>query len=198
MQIVTFVRHRWSFFTRSRRLSAKAPLTRIQRRARDLMSLASLFGFCAIVWWLMLALFAWMVSDVSSINPSSAQKVLEHWHLMPKQPGNPWLLTLSWLLAFLATIAPIVCLRRLGKALYTQAPLSLVVARRFHWLGHALVGNLVFGFAAAWIAASQIKEYQMTLSFGFWGVVIAATLAYVVAEMVHEGARATEENREFV
>ena len=56
----------------------------------------------------------------------------------------------------------------------------------------------MIGFAASWIAASQVDDYQITFSLGFWGTVIASLLAYVVAEMVREGARAIEENREFV
>lgn len=188
----------WSFFTKPRGPFAKNALTRTQRRARTLMSLASLIGFCAIVWWLMVILTVWSASGVSSIEPSSAQKVLEHWHWVLKKPFDASVLVWAWLLASVATLAPIVCLRRLGYALYTQAPLSFIVARRFLWLGRALVANMVLGFAAGSLAASQIKEYQFSFSLGFWGTVLAAILAYVVADIIREGARAAEENREFV
>jgi hypothetical protein len=198
MSITTPARRLWSFFTRPRGPSANLALSRIQRRARDLMSLASVAGFFAVVGWLTVAGMVLTLSHTPSVDRSSAQTVLEHWQLMPKQAFDTWLLILSWLLAFIATMAPIMCLRQLGKALYTRSPLSLVVARRFHFLGHALVANIFIGFAAAWIAASQIKEYQISFSLGFWGTFIAAILAYVVAEMVREGARAAEENREFV
>lgn len=194
----TRVRHLWSFFNKPRGPSAKLALTRTQRRARDLMSLASLSGFCVMVWWLTVAGLVWMASGVSSIDPSSAQKVLEHWHWVPNKPFDASILALAWLLALIATMAPIVCLRGLGKALYVETPLSFVVARRFLWLGRALVANIVIGFASGWIAASQIKEYQLTFSLGFWGTFIAAILAYIVADMIREGARAAEENREFV
>ena len=95
-------------------------------------------------------------------------------------------------------MAPIVCLRRLGKALRATSPLNLVVARRFSWLGHALLANLIGGFAARLVAATQIPQYQLSLGIGFLGTLTAATLAYVVAEMVREGTRAAEENRAFV
>lgn len=199
MPTVTPVRRLWNLFDKSRGFSIKsASLTRIQRRARDLMSLASVAGFCAAVWSLMLGGMVLAVTATSSHAPSYALAVLEHWNLVPKQQADAWMLALIWLLAFVAMMAPIVCLRRLGKALYTQPPLSLAVARRFQWLGHALVANIFIGFVAGGIAASQIKEYQITFSLGFLGTFIAATLAYMVAEMVREGALAAEENREFV
>ncbi|MEO8988648.1 MAG: hypothetical protein ABI293_11560 [Rhodanobacter sp.] len=162
------------------------------------MSLASVLAFFTIMVWLMIALGLVQVHGASATESSSLLRLLEHWHMTPKQPLDTSMLALACLLAFVAAIAPIVCLRRLGYALYTQAPLSFVVARRFSWLGHALVANIVIGFAAGVIAASQINEYQISFSLGFWGTFIAAILAYVVAEMVREGARAAEENREFV
>ncbi|MEO8992951.1 MAG: hypothetical protein ABI299_00010 [Rhodanobacter sp.] len=173
-------------------------LTRIQRRARDLMSFASVFEFCTFILWLMIALMLWEASSASSIDPAAAQRTLERWHLMPNRPFNSALLGLTWLLAFIGTMAPLVCLRRLGTALYRQAPLSFVVAKRFRWLGHALVANILVSFIAGLMAASQTAQYQLTFSLGFWGTVTAAILAYVVADMVREGARATEENREFI
>ena len=199
MSLITRANHLWSFFNKPRGPSAKHALTRTQRRARDLMSLASLFGFCAVVGWLTVALIVWSASGVSSIEPSSARKVLEHWHwVVANKPAGASTLALGWLLTLVATLAPIVCLRRLGYALYTQAPLSFVVAQRFLWLGRALVANIVIGFAAGLIAASQIEGYDFTFSLGFWGTFMAAILAYVVADVIREGARAAEENREFV
>ena len=199
MSTVTPVRRLRNFFGKSRGSSVTAAhLTRIQRRARDLMSLASVAGFCAAVSWLMVGGMVLAVTATSSHVPSSAQAVLERWNLLPKQQADGWMLALIWLLAFVAMMAPIVCLRRLGKALYTQPPLSLAVARRFQWLGHALVANIFIGFVAGGIAVTQIKGYQITFSLGFLGTFIAATLAYMVAEMVREGALAAEENREFV
>lgn len=198
MSAITPIRRLGNSFTNRRGPSVKsATLTRIQRRARDLMSLASMAGFCAVVWWLMIGGMVWTVT-ASSSDPSSAQKVLEHWNLMPTQLANGWILALVWSLALVAMMAPIVCLRRLGKALYSQTPLSPTVARSFQWLGHALIANIFLGWIAAAIAASQIKAYQVTFSLGFLGTFIAAILAYVVAEMVREGALAAEENRGFV
>lgn len=196
MSHTTTVRRLWSFFTKPRGRSAK--LTRIQCRARDLMSVASVLAFCTVMVWLLIALGLWEASGAGPTETSSTQRLLERWHMMPNQPFNTTMIALAWLLSFVATIAPIVCLRSLGKALYTRPPLSLIVAKRFLWLGRALVINMVVGWGAAWIFASQIKEYQLSFSLGFWGTVIAAMLAYVVAEMIREGARAAEENREFV
>ena len=195
----TRVHRLWSFFTEPRGPLVKRALSRTQRRARTLMSLASLFGFCAVVWWLMIAFIVWRASGTSSVDYPSSHKLLEYWHwAAADKPLDASVLALAWLLTLVATLAPIVCLRRLGYALYTQAPLSFIVAQRFMWLGRALVANIVIGFVAGSIAASQIKEYQLSFSLGFWGTFIAAILAYVVAEMVREGALASEENREFV
>ena len=194
----TRLRSLWSFFSKPRGPSAKLALTRTQRRARDLMSLASALAFFTIMAWLLIALGLVQASGSGATKPSSLLRLLEHWHMMPKQPFDTSMLALACLLAFVAAMAPIVCLRSLGKALYTQPPLSYIVARRFLWLGRALVINIVVGWIAGWIAASQIKEYQLTFSLGFWGTFIAAILAYIVADMIREGARAAEENREFV
>ena len=189
----------WSFFTKPRGRLPKRALSRTQRRARTLMSLASLFGFCAVVWWLMIAFIVWRASGTNSVDYPSSHKLLEYWHwAAADKPLDASVLALAWLLTLVATLAPIVCLRRLGYALYTQAPLSFIVAQRFMWLGRALVANIVIGFVAGSIAASQIKQYEFSSSLGFWGTVLAAILAYVVADVIREGARAAEENREFV
>ncbi len=199
MSLGTRVNRLWSYFTKARGPFAKRALSRTQRRARTLMSLASLFGFCAVVWWLMIAFIVWSASGANSIDPPSSQKLLEYWHwAVANKPVNASMLALAWLLTLVATLAPIVCLRRLGYALYTQAPLSFIVARRFAWLGRALIANLVIGFVAGSIAASQVKKYDLSFSLGFWGTVLAAILAYVVADVIREGALAAEENREFV
>ncbi len=174
--------------------SAKVALTRIQRGARDLLSVASLPAFCTVMVWLLIALGLWQTSGASSMEPSSSQRLLERWHMMPNLPFNAAMLALAWLLAVVASMAPIVCLRSLGNALYIQLPLSFIVARRILWPGRALVTKI----AVFWIAVSQVQEYQLTFSLGFRGTVIAAILASMVAGMVHEDARATEESREFV
>jgi hypothetical protein len=185
-------------FNKSRNSSPRHALSPIRRRARDLMSLASALAFFTVMMWLFVAMGLLQTSGTGAGVRSSTRSLLEHWHMMPTQPFNGYVLALAGLLAFFAAMAPIVCLRNLGKALYTEPPLSFIVARRFLWLGRALVFNIVAGCAAGLIAASQIKDYGFTFSLGFWGTVIAATLAYVVAEMVREGALAAEENREFV
>ncbi|HEV7122326.1 MAG TPA: hypothetical protein VGN24_02740 [Rhodanobacter sp.] len=190
--------HLSSSFRKSREPAAKLTLTRIQRRARDLMSLASVLVFFTVIAWLLIALGLWQASGVGATASSSMPRLLKHWHMMPKQPLDLPMIALACLLAFVAALAPLVCLRSLGKALYSQPPLSFIVAGRFAWLGHALVINIVVGFAAGLIAASEIKDYQLTFSLGSLGTLIAAVLAYVVAEMVREGARAAKENREFV
>lgn len=177
---------------------ASARTTHIQRRANDIMSFASVLAFCTVGGWLLLALLFWQVSGVTRMDSSSAQQLLERWHLLPKASFDGAVLSAALLLALVAAMAPIVCLRRLGKALRATSPLNLVVARRFSWLGHALLANLIGGFAARLVAATQIPQYQLSLGIGFLGTLTAATLAYVVAEMVREGTRAAEENRAFV
>lgn len=192
----TRMQHLWRSFTKRRGSSAK--LTRIQRRARDLMSISSVLAFCTILAWLLIGMALVLTGGASATKSSSSLRLLEHWHMMPTQPFDMPLLALACLLAFVAALAPIVCLRGLGKALYNQPPLSFIVGRRFLWLGHALVVNIVVGWIAAFIFASQIKQHQLSFSLGFWGTFIAAILAYVVAEIIREGALAAKENREFV
>lgn len=198
MSFATRILHLRSHLDKPRETAAGAASSRIRRRARDLMSVASVLAFCTIVVWLLIAFGLWQAHTLGASSPSSAQKLLERWHMLPEQPFDAPLLGLAWLLGFVATLAPIVSLRRLGKALYTQPPVSFLVARRFLSLGRALVSNIVLGGVAGWIAAGQIKQYQLSFSLGFWGTVIAAILAYVVADMLREGACAIEENREFV
>lgn len=197
MPLLSLLKHFGAALVKPIGRGAKPDLSRIQQRARDLMSFASVFAFGTVACWLFIALLLWQTRG--SNDPTETQHLLlEHWHLLPKTSFNATVLALAWVLSFAVAMAPIVCLRKLGKALYTQPPLSFAVARRFSWLGHALVANIVGGFAAGWIAASQIPQYQLTFSLGFLGTAVAAILAYVVAEMVREGARASEENREFV
>lgn len=188
-----------SFFSKQRGPSADSTLTRTRRRARNLMSLASLLGFFVVIWWLVIALVVWRASGTPSNDAPLSQHFLKYWHwAAASKPIDAPALVLAWLLTLAANLAPIVCLRRLGYALYTQPPLSFLVARRFLWLGRALVANIVIGFAAGLIAASQLKGYDFSFSLGFWGTFVAAILAYVVADVIGEGARAAEENREFV
>jgi len=178
--------------------SASPRTTRIQRRANDIMSFASVLALVTVVGWSLLALLFWQVSGVTRMDSTSAQHLLERWHLLPGASFDGAILSAALLLALAAAMAPIVCLRRLGKALRAPSPLNPVVARRFSWLGHALVANIVGGFAAGLVAATQIPQYQLSLGIGFLGTLTAAILAYAVAEMVREGARAAEENRAFV
>lgn len=189
----------WRFFSKPRGPFAKSTLTRTRRRARNLMSLASLFGFCVVIWWLVIALVVWRASGATPDDAPLSQHFLKYWHwAAASKPVDVIALALAWFLTLVANLAPIVCLRRLGYALYTQLPLSFIVARRFLWLGRALVANIVIGFAAGLIPAGQLKGYDFTFSLGFWGTVVAAILAYVVADVIREGARAAEENREFI
>ena len=177
---------------------AHARTTRIQRRANDIMSFASILAFCTVGGCMLLALLFWQVSGMTRMDSGSAQQLLERWHLLPKTSFDGAVLSAALLLALVAAMAPIVCLRRLGKALRAPSPLNLVVARCFSWLGHALLVNLIGGFAAGLVAATEIPQYQLSLGIGFLGTLTAAILAYAVAEMVREGARAAEENRAFV
>lgn len=176
-----------------------SPAPRLHRRARDLMSISSLMAFFVAGWWLLIAGCIVVVarSPVSSPD-SSARNLLEHWHLLPAGHVDFRLLLLAWVLGFASAMAPLICLRRLGKALLAQVPLSFTVASRFRWLGHALISNILVGLLSSVLAVSQIPQYQLSLTMGFWGTFTAALLAYVMADLVHDGARAAEENREFV
>lgn len=200
MSLFTAIQQRRFRFGKPQGRESRIGLTRTQRRARDLMSISSAAAFFAGGWWLMIAMATWLVGRLPAGSGGSlaGQGLLGRWHLLPSGPFNSWLLASAWLLGFVATMAPLACLRRLGKALYAKPPLSTAVARCFLWLGHALSANIVLGFVASWIGASQIAHYRLTVSFGFWGTLVAAMLAYVVADLMREGARAIEENREFV
>ncbi|MFC5525988.1 hypothetical protein ACFPPA_09560 [Rhodanobacter ginsengisoli] len=81
---------------------------------------------------------------------------------------------------------------------HLESPLSFAVAHRFRWLAHALVGNIIISGVVSWLASSQIPQYRLTIGIGFWGTLIAALLAYAVSDLVDEGARANQENREFI
>ncbi|MEP7186300.1 MAG: hypothetical protein ABI767_10725 [Rhodanobacter sp.] len=189
----------WFYLNKPVKPSKHTAFTPIQRRARSIMSVASLFIFFAGGWWLLIALCSWEIAYLPSTSDGlAARALLEHWHLLPMELLNAHLIALAWLLGFSATVAPLVFLRRLGKTLYLQAPLSFAVSRRFRWLGHALGASIILRFTAGWLAASQLAEYQINFGSGFWATLTAAMVAYVVADLVRDGAQAAEENREFV
>lgn len=200
MPLLTRTQRLWLYLNKPWGQPVGTGFTPIQRRARSLMSVASLFIFFAGGWWLLIALFAWQAAylPATSADGFSAQKLPEYWHLWPTKSFNGQILALAWLLGFSATAAPLICLRRLGKTLFQEAPLSFVVARRFRWLGHALGTSIILGFTAGWLATSQITDYRISFGSGFWATLTATLLAYVVADLVRDGAQAAKENREFV
>lgn len=200
MSLAVRVRLLWFRLNQPMRPSAHSSFTTIQRRARDLMSFASLLTFFAGGWWLLIAFLAWRAAYAPSTSADSytAPKLLEYWHLLPTKPFDHWIVALAWLFGFTATVSPLVCLRRLGKSLYLKSPLSSEVANGFRALGHALSANIALGFAASWLAASQLANYQISFGSGLLATITAALLAYVVADLVRAGLQATEENREFV
>lgn len=114
------------------------------------MSVTSLFIFFGEGWCLVIAVFGWQPGYLkgASADAFSARKLLEYWHLLPTQSFNPWTLALAWPFGLGATVAPLGCLRRLGKTLYLQAPLGFAGTSRFRWLGHARSANIILGVAA--------------------------------------------------
>lgn len=199
MPLGTLATNLWAYLNKPVGQPSGSPAPRIHRRARDLMSISSLMAFFVAGWWLLIAGCTVEVarSPVSAPD-SSARNVLEHWHLLAAGHVDFKVLLLAWILGFASAMAPLICLRQLGKALHVQVPLSFTVARRFRWLGHALTCNILIGLLSSMLAVSQIPQYQLSLTMGFWGTFTASLLAYVMADLVRDGAQAAEENREFV
>lgn len=176
--------------------SHHAPMSKLQRRARDLMSLASLSAFAAGLGWLMIA-FGLAITYANKAD-SRMTRMLTHFHWLPSEHADYRMLALAWLLGCAATLAPLLALRRLGKSLWQGPALSVDTARRFRALAHALLLNLVGGAASAMLASTRNGQLQIGFGLGTWGLLVAILLAYIVAELIREGAMAAVENREFV
>lgn len=104
---------------------------------------------------------------------------------------------MGWALALVATIAPMVCRRRLMKTLHACI-FEPELGRRLHWLSHALIAIIISRFIAACVAFSQINDYQVSFSLGIWGTAVAAIVAYPIQEMGRDVALGTEQIRPFV
>lgn len=181
------------------RQPAKHSQTRIQRRARDLMSLASAGTFIVAIWWLFVGInWQMALTNAGQANDAASHDMLMRWGALPLT-GADWriLLAIS-LIGAIAALAPLMALRRLGSALYRGAPLSLPVAERFRGLARALTFNLIAGCIASLLSDYALATYRFNFSIGFWGTLVAAILAYLVAQIIREGALAAEENRAFV
>lgn len=174
----------------------RQPVSPLQRRSSDLMSLASLAAFVAGFGWLMIGAGLILVRENTAKSGTTHLLTLFHW--LPSAHADYRTLAVAWLLGCTATLAPLLALRRLGKSLWSHTSPSLEVAQRFRSLAHALLFNLLGGAASAMLASTQTGRYQINFGMGFWGLLVAILLAYIVADLVREGATATAENREFV
>lgn len=181
------------------RAARTAGASRLQRRARDLMSLASLAGFVAGIGWLVIGTCL-VLSHAAGVGAATSHAhhlpVALQW--LPAPEADYRVLALAWLLGCAATLAPLVTLRHLGKALWQQPSLNLVMARRFRTLAHALLFSLLGGWVSVALASTQPGQYQIGFGMGTWSLLAAILLAYIVAELVREGATAAAENRAFV
>lgn len=170
--------------------------SRLQRRSRDLMSLASLAAFVAGSGWLVIA--TGLILEHARVAESGTTRLLALFHWLPPAHADYRMLALAWLVGSAATLAPLLALRRLGKSLWLGPVPSPDVAQRFRTLAHTLLFNLLGGSASAMLASMQTGQYRVNFGMGTWGLLVAILLAYIVAELVREGAAATAENREFV
>jgi hypothetical protein len=161
------------------------------------MSLASLGAFVAAMGWLLIAASLAIVHDAHA--PATHPLHLpDLFHWRPSAHADYRPLALAWLLGCVATLAPLLALRRLGKSLWLNPAPSFEAARRFRTLAHALLFNLIGGWVSSALASTQTGHYQAGFGVGDWGTLVAILLAYIVAGLVHEGATAADENRKFV
>jgi hypothetical protein len=179
-------------------LSARPqPASRLRRHAHNLMSLASLTAFAGGFGWLLIAA-GLAINHANGTTSNGTTHLLRLFHWLPLAHADYRVLALAWVLGCWATLAPLVALRRLGKSLWTNPALSLATAQRFRALAHALLFNLLGGWAATLLAATQADQYRVGPGIGSWGLLVATLLAYIVAELVREGAAAADENHGFV
>lgn len=169
--------------------------TRLQRRARDLMSLSSLMMFVSGIGWLVIAASLAMASNGASPH---AGRTLAAFRWLPAPQADHHVLALAWLSGCAATLAPLVALRRLGKTLWQNPVLNPDMARRFRAFARALLFSLFGGWLAAALASTQVGQYRIGFGMGTWSLLAAILLAYIVAELVSEGAAATAENHDFI
>lgn len=169
--------------------------TRLQRRARNLMSLSSLAAFIGGMGWLVIA--ASLVTANSGAAPP-ASRMLAAIEWLPAPHADYRVLALAWLFGAAATLVPLLTLRRLGKSLWQQPALNPDMARRFLMLAHALLFSLLGGWTANLLASSQAGQYRIGFGMGLWSLLAGILLAYIVAELVREGATAVAENRNFI
>src|SRR5690348_18497964 len=92
---------------------AHARTTRIQRRANDIMSFASILAFCTVGGCMLLALLFWQVSGMTRMHSGSAQQLIERWHLLPKTSFDGAVLSAALLLSLVAAMRSEE--RRVGK-----------------------------------------------------------------------------------
>ena len=179
------------------RPNRQPPANRLRRRARDLMSLASLAAFVAGLGWSLIAV-SLAISHAKDPPAASSLHLLALFHWMPSAHADYRVLALALSLGCMATLAPLLALRRVGKSLWLNPAPSIEVARRFRTLAHALTFNLLGGWASSALASTQTGQFRAGFDVGTWGLLIAILLAHVVAALVQEGASAADENREFV
>lgn len=173
----------------------------LSRRARDLMSIASLLAFMAGAAWLLIGIGLLAHLDAGVMGSSSSDRLLGFFGWLPASDASASRLGMVWLIGGSAAVAPPIALRRLGYRLWKTEGLDLELARRFRTLGHALSFNFVAGLTISVIGDGQWAAgtaHRYSFGTGSWSLIAAVLLAYLVAELMRDGAMAVAENRDFV
>lgn len=175
-------------------------LNPLQKRARNLMSMSSVFQLTVF--------FGWLFAVWASINLDSRGSTLmisPFWTawLREAEPSvvAVMLVTLpEWIAMFWALTR----LRSLAKALYSQPPISTAVAGQFSKLANAVVVMIVVfvfgrGLVADLVLPASTQNPPTAIGFtAFLLLVIIVMVLRSVAFLLREACRLDEENRSFV
>ncbi len=187
---------RWSRFLGLPPLSASVM---IRNRAYNLMSLASISMFVGVIILLFMLAYAVAGQHIEPPQSSYFSRLLLSLRLSKLRPGPIFRIIVVFTLAFIAFLAPLIALRRLAKALYQGLLLNMVVASRFDRLANALLLSFLISYLLKlWSVIPMGYTPIATSFFGFFGFLIAVSLCHTMAGIIREGARAAEENQEFV
>ncbi len=187
---------RWS---RSLRLTRRPTSVMIRRRAYGLMLLASISMFLGVLFVLHMLVNAVAGQPIDLPQSSYFSRLLLSLRSSELMPGSIFLIIVAFTPVFIAVLAPLIALRRLAKALYQGSLLNMVVASRFDRLANTLLLSLLVsyllplrpGFPMGYIPAGNGF-------YSFFVFLIAIGLCHTMAGIIREGARAAEENRQFV
>ena len=184
------------------RLRRHSPaLSHLARRARDLMSIASLMTLVASCTWLFIGGLLLAHGRAEGASLARVDRLLTHFGWLPAASAGGWRLAAAWAVATAASLAPPLALRGLGRRLWRGKGPNLEVARGFRLPGHALAASLLASLLlpllgeGIWAAPDM---HRLSLGTGSLGLIVATLLAHVVAELVQAGAHAEAENREFI